>query len=152
MSMAIFPVAVALPATRISALVVVDPMDAPSVVAPPVMLRFPPMASCESVAAQYDKPAPAATVTLPVPNPSAVAFLAISLPAVTVVLPVYVFAPERVHVPVPALEMEVALPVEFTIAALTSPAPAVEPCSVRVLLPAPLAVKALVNSSRPVPD
>ena len=55
--------------------------------------------------------------------------------------------------PVPALVSEVLLvPVLFTMAPAISPVPAVEPCSVSVLLPAPVAVKALVNFSRPVPD
>ena len=63
-----------------------------------------------------------------------------------VVLPEYVLAPESVHVPVPAFVSAVT-PVLFTIAPAISPVPAVDPCSVSVLAPAPLAVNALVNFS-----
>ena len=63
------------------------------------------------------------------------------------------FAPESVQVPLPVLVTDVVLvPLLSTIAPLISPVPAVEPCNVSVLLPAPVAVKLLVNLSRPVPD
>ena len=63
------------------------------------------------------------------------------------------FAPERVHAPVPAFTSAVVFAAELsTMAPASSPVPAVEPCSVRVLLPAPVAVRSLENRSRPVPD
>ena len=74
------------------------------------------------------------------------------VPAVIVVAPVYVFAPDRIQVPVPAFVRLVRLPVLFTTAPAISPMPAVDPCKVRVLLPPPVAVKLLVNCSVPVPD
>ena len=74
-----------------------------------------------------------------------------SVPAMIDVLPVYVFAPERVQVPVPDLVTDVTLPL-LTIAPATSPLPSVEPLSVSVFGPFPVAVKSLVNFSNPVPD
>jgi hypothetical protein len=62
-----------------------------------------------------------------------------------------VFVPESVQVPEPALVSAVAL-LLLTIAPAISPVPAVEPCRVSVLAPAPVAVKALVNFNSPAPD
>ena len=66
-------------------------------------------------------------------------------------MPVYVFTPLSVQVPVPALVSAVALAL-FTMAPTTSPVPAVEPCNVNVFAPLPVAVNALENCNRPVPD
>ena len=61
--------------------------------------------------------------------------------------------PERIQVPVPDLVSEVMLvTVLLTMAPCNSPMPAVDPVSVRVLAPAPVAVSALVKVSVPVPD
>ena len=60
--------------------------------------------------------------------------------------------PESVHVPVPALVRLVAPPALSTSPPASSPVPAVEPCSVSVLAPEPVAVIALVNFNSPVPD
>ena len=54
--------------------------------------------------------APLATVVPPAVVPSAAALLAVSVPASTLVAPVYVFAPERVSVPVLSLVSDVPVP------------------------------------------
>ena len=75
-----------------------------------------------------------------------------SAPPFTIVGPVYVFAPESVHVPVPAF----VTPVVFTFALASlitpeiSPVPVVDPCSVSTFAPAPGVAKFVVNFSNPV--
>src|SRR2546421_12701960 len=77
----------------------------------------------------------------------------INLPRLIEVLPVYVFAPASVHVPVPAFVNAVVFAMLLsTMAPSISPVPAVEPWTVSVLAPAPVAVRLLVNFNRPVPD
>ena len=61
------------------------------------------------------------------------------------------FTPESVHVPVPNF-VTIVVPEPSIIAPLISPVPADEPCNVTVFTPIPVAVKALVNFSNPVPD
>ena len=62
-------------------------------------------------------------------------------------------APLRTHVPVPALISAVVLELLLsTMMPLIVLLPVFEPCSVRVLLPAPVAVRLLENVSAPVPS
>src|SRR5205085_2627081 len=63
-----------------------------------------------------------------------------------------VLAPDTVQVPVPALTRPVVEPVLLTMAPANSPVPAVDPCRVRFLAPTTVAVRLVVNFSRPVPD
>ena len=73
------------------------------------------------------------------------------VPELTVTVPPNVFAPERVHVPVPDFAIDV-LPEPSPITPLISPVPDVDPCNVKVLLALPVAVKLELNFKFPVPD
>ena len=92
-------------------------------------------------------------VTVLVPRPSALELVIPSTPLAMVTLPVKVLSPDRTQVPLPSLVTEVLFVAELsTMAPAISPMPAVDPRSARFLLPAPVAVKSLVNLSKPVPD
>ena len=80
-----------------------------------------------------------------------------AIPEPVMVAPTFTPVTEpRVRVETGVVVVETArfvwLPTLSTMAPATSPVPAVEPCRVKVLTPPPVAVKALVNLSRPVPD
>src|ERR1700719_2613361 len=76
-----------------------------------------------------------------------------NVPALTVVPPLYVLAPLRTHVPAPAFVSAVVLePLLSTIAPLIVLLPVFDPCSVRVLLPAPVAVRLLEKVTAPLPS
>jgi len=84
-------------------------------------------------------------------DPNAVELPSFIIPLFIVVKPVNVFAPDKVQVPVPVFVIAV-VPEPSTIVPAISPVPADEPWSVTVFTPIPVAVKALVNLSNPVPD
>ncbi len=138
----------------------VRPEAAPKFKAP-ALSRIPAsLAICSLAASRRVPPSMKMSVVPATPSPRIAVFgepvlARVRVPPLTVVEPVKVLAaaPDRVQPPVPVLTRLVVLVAElFTIAPAISPSPAVEPCSVRVLLPAPVAVKSLVNLSRPVPE
>ena len=62
------------------------------------------------------------------------------------------FAPESVHCPLPLFVTEVAPLLLSMMLPLITPTPAVEPCSVSVFAPTPVAVKLDVKVRVPVPE
>ncbi len=76
------------------------PVSAPTA---PTPVPFSVTASVPIATLLISKVAPLATVVPPAVVPSAAALAATKVPALTVVKPVYVFAPERMNVPVPCL-------------------------------------------------